>query len=189
VGRHRIIPPSGEPQVEAFLDPPVPLLRHFPRAAQRFFANLGINRLHNHCAGFNRVAKTLGVEGVPSYAALLLGDLTLVTDTPDVLGISAEAMAAWRPRAPGYRATTRLRYAGPLFAHLETPLPELWRDDRRFVYSRGWSRDLLAGACATCRIATTCRSGCLGMAFRSSGAVGCQPLCLHADQWQLPQSS
>jgi len=72
---------------------------------------------------------------------------------------------------------------------IETPLPELWRDDRRFVYSRGWSRDLLAGACANCRIATTCRSGCLGMAFRSSGAVGCQPLCLHADQWQLPQSS
>jgi UDP:flavonoid glycosyltransferase YjiC (YdhE family) len=120
-----MVPPVFEAkQVEAFLDPPVPLLRHFPRAAQRFFANLGINRLHNHCAGFNRVAKTLGVEGVPSYAALLLGDLTLVTDTPDVLGISAEAMAAWRPRAPGYRPTTRLRYAGPLFAHLETPLPE-----------------------------------------------------------------
>jgi len=120
-----MVPPVFEAkQVEAFLDPPLPVLRHLPRAAQRFLANLGINRVKNHCAGFNRVAKTLGVDGVPSFAALLLGDLTLVTDTPEVLGIPVEVMSAWRPRAPGYRATTRLRYSGPLFAHLETPMPE-----------------------------------------------------------------
>ena len=72
---------------------------------------------------------------------------------------------------------------------VDTALAALWQEDRRFVYSRGWSREGLAGACATCRIAPTCRAGCLGMAFRSSGAVGFQPNCLHADQWQLPQSS
>jgi hypothetical protein len=60
------------------------------------------------------------VEPVPSLPALLLGDLTLVTDLPEVVGVSAEDMEAWRPGS-GYRASTRLAYAGPVHAHLDMP--------------------------------------------------------------------
>jgi UDP:flavonoid glycosyltransferase YjiC (YdhE family) len=54
-----------------------------------------------------------------------MGDITLVTDVPEMLGIPAEAMAAWRPRDPRrYRPNPRMRYTGPLFAHLCAPIPE-----------------------------------------------------------------
>jgi len=56
---------------------------------------------------------------------LLLGDLTLVTDVPEVFGVSREDVDGWRPRrAAAYRAGTRLRYVGPIFAHFDTPIPE-----------------------------------------------------------------
>ena len=54
----------------------------------------------------------------------MVGDLTLVTDVPEVLGIPADALAGWRPRGRSYRSTTRLQYTGPLFARLDTPIPE-----------------------------------------------------------------
>ncbi len=57
-----------------------------------------VNRLPNrvpfYCGGFNRIARELGVPGVPSLAALVLGDLTLVTEDPLVLGVTAEEVAA-----------------------------------------------------------------------------------------------
>jgi len=120
-----LVPPVWERgMLEPFLTPPMPGVRHLPRFARRWVANLGAHRTKLYCGGFNRVAKELGVEGVPSFAALLLGDLTLVTDTPDVLGIPAAALEAWRPRGPGYRPATRLRYAGPIYAELDRPVPE-----------------------------------------------------------------
>jgi UDP:flavonoid glycosyltransferase YjiC (YdhE family) len=61
---------------------------------------------------------------VPSFAALLLGDLTLVPEAPEVLGLSRSELEAWRPGPKGYRAGTRLRYTGPLFAELERPIPD-----------------------------------------------------------------
>ena len=78
-----------------------------------------------YTGGFERVAGELGVAGVPSLAALLLGDLTLVPEVPEVLGVPAEHVAAWRPAGhPGYRPETRLACTGPLFAHLDLPVPE-----------------------------------------------------------------
>ncbi|MFA1539933.1 glycosyltransferase [Actinomadura monticuli] len=77
-----------------------------------------------HCDGFNRVAASLGVEGVPSLAALLMGDLALVPEIPEVAGVPASVLEAWTPGAdPRYRPGTRLRYTGPLFAHLDLPVP------------------------------------------------------------------
>ncbi|ROO87368.1 UDP:flavonoid glycosyltransferase YjiC (YdhE family) [Actinocorallia herbida] len=79
--------------------------------------------LRLYCGGFDRIAAELGVEPVPSMPALLLGDLTLVPEIPEVVGIPAAEMAAWRP-GRGYRPGTALRYTGPLFAHLDVPVPE-----------------------------------------------------------------
>lgn len=103
--------------------PPLPLLALLPSNLQRRFMNWSPARTRIYCSGFNRVARKLGVEGVPSFAALLLGDLTLVTDVPAILGVSAEALESWRP-GRGYRAGTTLRFTGPLYARLELPVPE-----------------------------------------------------------------
>lgn len=77
-----------------------------------------------YTGGFNRIAGELGVEGVPSFPALLLGDLTLVTEVPEILGMTRSEIDGWRPaRQERFRSGTRLRCTGPIFAHLATPLP------------------------------------------------------------------
>jgi UDP:flavonoid glycosyltransferase YjiC (YdhE family) len=120
-----MVPPVWERKtIEPWLRSTIPGVRFLPYRARRWFSNLGMNRVSFYCDGFNRVARELGVEGIPSFAALLLADLVLVTDTPDVLGISSADMEAWRPTGVGYRKTTRLRYAGPIFAALEKPMPD-----------------------------------------------------------------
>jgi len=102
-----------------------PPLRWLPPGFQRRIHNAAPTRLGLWTGGLNRVARELGVEGIPSFAALLLGDLTLVTDVPEVLGVSREEVDAWRPRrAAAYRTGTRLRYVGPIFARFDTPIPD-----------------------------------------------------------------
>ncbi|MBI2388454.1 MAG: glycosyltransferase family 1 protein [Deltaproteobacteria bacterium] len=101
----------------------LPLQRWLPERVKRFLANVGPMRGTVGCGVFNRAARTLGVEGVPSLAALLMGDLTLVTDVPEVLGISRAELEAWRPRNPRYfRSEPKLRYVGPMFAKLDLPV-------------------------------------------------------------------
>ncbi|MEH1124213.1 glycosyltransferase [Micromonospora sp. CPCC 206061] len=92
------------------------------RGLPRWLVNAAPPRVRFYCGGFNRVAARLGVEPVPSLAALVLGDLSLVPESPDVLGVAPADLEAWRP-GRGYRPGTRLRYTGPLFAHLDMPLP------------------------------------------------------------------
>jgi UDP:flavonoid glycosyltransferase YjiC (YdhE family) len=99
-----------------------PRLKHAPDWLARFLVNRTPNRITAYCGGFNRVATELGVEGVPSLAALLLGDLSLVPEVPEVLGIPSDELAAWRP-GKGYRANSRLSAIGPLFAQLDLPMP------------------------------------------------------------------
>jgi UDP:flavonoid glycosyltransferase YjiC (YdhE family) len=104
----------------------LPLERWLPARMRRIMFNAGVERLEDHyTGGFNRVAAELGVEGVPSFPALLLGDLSLVTELPEVLGLSLDDVDGWVPRNPRrYRQGTTLRATGPLYAQLDTPLPE-----------------------------------------------------------------
>ena len=54
-----------------------------------------------------------------------LADLTLVTDVPELLGITATAIDGWRPRDPAAsRSGARLKLVGPILARLPLPLPE-----------------------------------------------------------------
>jgi hypothetical protein len=78
----------------------LPFERWLPERVRRYLFNAGAARLGLYTGGFNRIAAELGVEGVPSFPALLLGDLTLVTDIPEVLGIPRDDLAAWTPRDP-----------------------------------------------------------------------------------------
>jgi UDP:flavonoid glycosyltransferase YjiC (YdhE family) len=114
VFEHRLLPAPTRP-----VDP---RLKHAPDWLARFLVNRTPGRITAYCGGFNRVAAELGVEGVPSLAALLLGDLSLVPEIPEVLGISATELAAWTP-GEGYRAGARLTAVGPLFAQLDLPIP------------------------------------------------------------------
>ena len=104
--------------------PIVPVFRFLPDPIVRRLMNAAPSRVNFYCAGFNRIAAELRVPPVPSLAALLLGDLTLVTEAPEVIGIPAADIAAWSPAGRrGYRPGTRLRCTGPLFARLDVPLP------------------------------------------------------------------
>ena len=103
----------------------MPLERWLPERLRRRLFNARVADLELYTAGFNRVAAERGVDGVPSFPALLLGDLSLVTDVPEVLGLARAEIDSWVPRdASRYRRGTRLRYAGPIYAHLASPLPE-----------------------------------------------------------------
>jgi hypothetical protein len=112
------------PMFEHGLLPPAAIgpLKLLPRSWAGRVTNALPNRVRFYCGGFNRIAAELGVPGVPSTVALVLGDLTLVTEAPEVLGLAAERFEAWRG-GRGYRPGTRLRVTGPLFARLPIPLP------------------------------------------------------------------
>lgn len=105
--------------------PVMPMFGLLPTGLQRRFMNWAPPRARLHCSGFNRVARRLGVEGIPSFAALLLGDLTLVTEVPQILGVSPGVLESWvPPLGAGYRPGTTLRYTGPLYAQFDLPVPE-----------------------------------------------------------------
>lgn len=53
-----------------------------------------------------------------------MGDLTLITDIPEVFGVPREEVDGWVPTpTAAYRPGARLRYTGPLFAHFDMPIP------------------------------------------------------------------
>ncbi|KAB2913712.1 MAG: glycosyltransferase family 1 protein [Hyphomicrobiaceae bacterium] len=101
-----------------------PIFKYLPNGVARFLINKGAPRLQLYLGGFNALAAELGVAGVPSFPALLLGDLSLVTEAPEVYGISEEEMRAWRPSGGAYWPTTRLEYTGPIFAELDVAVPD-----------------------------------------------------------------
>lgn len=98
--------------------------RLMPGRLGHFMTNEGPFRYKGYIGGFNRVAREFGVEPVPSLAALLSGDLTLVPEAAEVLGLDEAAVAAWRPRTRALRPSTRMRLTGPLFAELPWPIPQ-----------------------------------------------------------------
>ena len=120
------VPPMMEAGlVGAPLRSPVPFVRWLPRPLRAWFANQGPRRVKDFCTELNVVARELGVEEVPSLAAMLMGDLTLVTDVPELTGLSREALEGWAPKTPSaYRVGPRMTYTGPLFARLDRPVPE-----------------------------------------------------------------
>jgi UDP:flavonoid glycosyltransferase YjiC (YdhE family) len=120
------VPPMMEAGLlSAPLRSPMPFVGWLPRALRTWFANQGARRIGGFCTELNVVARELGVEEVPTLAAMLMGDLTLVTDVPELTGLSREALDGWTPKTPSaYRKSPRMTYTGPLFARLDRPVPE-----------------------------------------------------------------
>ncbi|MEJ2312519.1 MAG: glycosyltransferase [Gemmatimonadales bacterium] len=146
---------------------------------------------------FNQVARRLGItEMLRSTFDLLMGDLTLVTDVPQIVGVSEDEMAAWRPTDTSrFRPEARLAYAGAMFAELFGEVPDdvaaFLETDRPTVYVALASsrpeyvhqvRDALQGLEVQALIATTIhelhsegRSNILFRDFLPSHLV--MPLC------------
>ncbi len=73
---------------------------------------------------FNSVADEIGIKPIHSFFDLMMGDLTLVTDVPEILGISEKEMEEWKPsNNKFFRPSARLKYAGPIFARLFGEIP------------------------------------------------------------------
>lgn len=102
---------------------PIPGTEWLPGWLKRRLANGSASRMTWPVKFLNDIAAELGVAPVPTLAALMLADLTLVTDVPEILGVSAADMHAWQPSPAAYRRGTRLVYVGPMFARLKLPVP------------------------------------------------------------------
>ncbi|MEJ2635225.1 MAG: glycosyltransferase [Calditrichia bacterium] len=107
------------------------LMRLIPdERINRFFTRL-FPHLPFQLRLFNSIADEIGVEPIRSFFDLMMGDLTLITDVPEILGISEEEMEVWKPSpAKFYRPAAHMKYSGPIFARLFGEIPE---DVRTFL--------------------------------------------------------
>jgi UDP:flavonoid glycosyltransferase YjiC (YdhE family) len=74
---------------------------------------------------FNRLASALGLPQFKSLLDMMAGDLTLVMDTPEILGITPEELQGYTPRHPEFfRQPPTYRYGGPCYARLPGDVPQ-----------------------------------------------------------------
>ena len=120
------VPPALERGMFAFaeyFDGPVSGV--LPRAWVDGAAGWLFQRVRWQTPLFNAVADKLRIDPVRSTFDILMGDLTPVTDVPEILGIPEDEMEAWRPSDTRYlRPNARLKYVGAIFARLFGQVPE-----------------------------------------------------------------
>lgn len=107
------------------VNPPDPRMARLPAAVQRWLFNRLSGLFKGPTKQLEQYAEALGIESpVSSWASMMCGDLTLVTELPEVLGLSEKKLAGWRPRWP-YRFARDIsfRFTGPLYARLDLPIP------------------------------------------------------------------
>lgn len=74
---------------------------------------------------FTIIAKELQVEPLLGFYDIMMGDLTLVTDAPEILGLPPDELENWTPKNPQFLSRKpRLKYVGPIFAKLFGEVPE-----------------------------------------------------------------
>jgi UDP:flavonoid glycosyltransferase YjiC (YdhE family) len=78
---------------------------------------------------FNQLALDLGLPQYRSTLDFMAGDLTLVMDTPSILGISPEELEDYSPVHPSFfHKPPKYKYGGPCYARLRGGVPELVRE-------------------------------------------------------------
>lgn len=113
--------PFFDKEMGVFVPALVAWLRHLP---MNWFVNWFIPRTKLWLSPFNRLARRLGLTEYKSLLDFMAGDLTLVMDTPEILGISREELENHTPRHPErFCRPPRYRYGGPLFAKLPGDIP------------------------------------------------------------------
>lgn len=105
------------------VNPPRAQMARLPRLVQRWLANHVPRWLTAPVRDLNRAADEFRVARLPSFMALMCGDLTLVTDVPEVLGLPRAELEDWRPAPRELWPSTTFRYTGPLYARLDIPVP------------------------------------------------------------------
>ena len=94
-----------------------------------WFVNWMMPRVRVWLAPFNRLASELGLPQYKSTLDMMAGDLTLVMDAPEILGITPEELEQYEPRHPKYfRRKPKYRYGGPCFARLPGEVSNLVRE-------------------------------------------------------------
>lgn len=99
---------------------------------------------------YNLAAERLNVPQLKGIADLIMGDYNLITDVPEILGISESEVDNWRPNNLRiYRSTIRLAYTGPIFANLFHKIPddvlEFLKTEKPIIYvamNSGESKDV-----------------------------------------------
>lgn len=106
------------------VNPPDPNVARLPKPVQRWLANRVPALTKSPVAQLNRHATELGLPEMPGMMSIMCGDLTLVTELPQVLGMSDADLESWRPRWP-FRMSGEptFRFTGPLYARLDLPVP------------------------------------------------------------------
>lgn len=114
--------PFFDRKMGVFVPALVAWFRHLP---MNWFVNWFIPRTKLWLSPFNRLARTLGLPEYKSLLDFMAGDLTLVMDTPEILGISRAELENYTPRHPErFHRPPRYRYGGPLFARLPGDIPD-----------------------------------------------------------------
>lgn len=124
--------PFFDRRMGVFVPSLVSWLRHLP---MDWFMNWLGPRMKFWIHPFNQLASELGLPQYKSTLDFVAGDLTLVMDAPEILGISPEELEDYQPRHPQFfHRPPRYRYGGPCFAKLPGDVPEAVR--RHFDTSR-----------------------------------------------------
>ena len=89
-----------------------------------WFVNWMIPRIRSWLRPFNQFASELGLPQYKSTLDMMAGDLTLVMDAPEILGITSEELETYQPRHPKYfHKKPKYRYGGPCFGRLPGKVP------------------------------------------------------------------
>jgi UDP:flavonoid glycosyltransferase YjiC (YdhE family) len=90
-----------------------------------WFVNWMMPRIRLWIRPFNQLASELGLPQYQSTLDMMAGDLTLVMDAPEILGITPEELEQYEPQHPKYfHRKPKYRYGGPCFARLPGEIPD-----------------------------------------------------------------
>lgn len=113
--------PYFDKKMGVFVPSMIGWMRHFP---MNWFVNWFMPRTKLWLAPFNRLASVLGLPQYKSLLDMMAGDLTLVMDAPEILGISPAEIEDYSPRYPEFfHRPPKYRYGGPCYARLPGDVP------------------------------------------------------------------
>ncbi len=121
------VPPVFERRIlEPILAAKSRLLNFIPSPWLITWVNKLVYRSKAGTKSFNKVAKSYGIKPFNSITEVMMGDIVIVTDVPEILGITKEELENWSPSAKDkrfYSYDYKLKYGGAIFAKLFGDIP------------------------------------------------------------------
>jgi len=132
---HSMVPPIFERKMQPWPDElDWWITRLIPEPIKRNFINRAMLHSKRFASPFNRVSKDYGIVPFRSFLEVMLGDLTYVSDMPEILGIGQEEFASWKPTPSLYSRPLAFKIVGPIFAHFTDDIPDSIKE---FVETKG----------------------------------------------------